>query len=42
MAKIIEGINDLNPNEEILKNYPEGPGALISKELMMPDDSFYQ
>ena len=27
---------------EILKNYPEGPGALISKELMMPDDSFYQ
>ena len=28
--------------EEILKNYPEGPGALISKELMMPDDSFYQ
>ncbi|MAS62250.1 MAG: hypothetical protein CMA34_01020 [Euryarchaeota archaeon] len=28
--------------KEIMKNYPEGPGALISKELMMPDDSFYQ
>ncbi|MAK05448.1 MAG: hypothetical protein CMA03_06165 [Euryarchaeota archaeon] len=28
--------------KEIMENYSEGPGALISKELMMPDDSFYQ
>lgn len=28
--------------KDLMANYPEGPGALISKELMMPDDSFYQ
>jgi len=27
---------------ELMANYSEGPGSLISKELMMPDDSFYQ
>jgi len=28
--------------KDLMANYSEGPGALISKELMMPDDSFYQ
>ncbi len=27
---------------ELMANYSEVPGSLISKDLMMPDDSFYQ
>ena len=27
---------------DLIENYSEGPGALVSKELLMPDDSFYQ
>ena len=27
---------------DLMENYSEAPGALISKELLMPDDSFYQ
>ncbi|MBJ24272.1 MAG: hypothetical protein CMB64_06335 [Euryarchaeota archaeon] len=28
--------------KDLMANFSEGPGALISKELLMPDDSFYQ